>query len=213
MFGNIFCIEPFRHPKVFNLFENLRFARFSALSRRCFFTLWLYMPRHPTFGMATPSIILIPVVEGIGPCPPACDRQSPAPPPSTTFACTHRDAPGRSHFASDPCLSLRLYELDKPPFFFASGSSRLHKNYYYHSCRSLILGAWELWICFGEIKGFGAFRLHYTRCAFRRSLDIGCLRHFASAQRRGRRASAKRSSHLVCPSFLCLRHWQVVIRR
>lgn len=41
------------------------------------FTFWLYMPRHPTFGMATPSIILIPVVEGIGPCPPACDRQSP----------------------------------------------------------------------------------------------------------------------------------------
>jgi hypothetical protein len=87
------------------------------LSRRYFFTLWLYMPRHPTLGMATPSIILIPVVEGIGPCPPACDRQSPAPPPSTTFACTHRDAPGRSHFASDPCLSLRLYELDEPPFF------------------------------------------------------------------------------------------------
>lgn len=114
---DIFCIEPFRHPKVFNLFENLRFARFSALSRRYFFTLWLYMPRHPTLGMATPSIILIPVVEGIGPCPPACDRQSPAPPPSTTFACTHRDAPGRSHFASDPCLSLRLYELDEPPFF------------------------------------------------------------------------------------------------
>lgn len=92
------------------------------------------------------------------------------------------------------------------PFFFASGSSRLHKNYYYHSCRSLILGAWELWICFGEIKGFGAFRLHYTRCAFRRPLDIGCLRYFALAQRRERRVSAKRSSHSVCPSFLCLRH-------
>ena len=136
------------------------------------------MPRHPTFGMATPSIILIPVVEGIGPCPPACDRQSPH---------HHRGQPSLVHTGTplgDPIsLLTHVFRYDfmnwtSRPFFFASGSSRLHKNYYYHSCRSLILGAWELWTCFGEIKGFGAFRLHYIRCAFRGILDIGCFTTF-----------------------------------
>ena len=89
----------------------------------------------PHFGLATPSIILILVVlvaEGTGPCSPACICQFPAPPPLSTFPCTHSRTPsGDPLYFSDPCLSLRLYEMGEPPSV-SFGFRLVHMNKYFY---------------------------------------------------------------------------------
>lgn len=113
-------------------------------------------------------------------------------PPSETFACTDTDVSFGERsallsFYSDPCLSLRVFRLDEPPSIIRLGLVQMHKHFY-HSCRSLMTGAWELGSSGSVEQKFRRHCLHPTRCATE-NLDILLFENivvvfFASAHRR-----------------------------
>lgn len=80
-------------------------------------------------------------------------------------------------------------------------------KYFYRSCRSLIIGAWELEPVFfsGDMKSFGAFCCTTTRCALEGFLNTGCFYDILHRHMKG----GFEKDRLDLPSVCVYVAWQV----